>query len=43
MISETIRQLQFADAKIIGFVYNGLNVNKKYYKKGSYYKSGYYK
>lgn len=43
MISETIRQMQFADAKIIGFVYYGLNVSKKYYKKGRYYKKGYYK
>lgn len=43
MINETIRQMQFADAKIIGFAYNGLNVSKKYYKKGSYYKSEYYK
>ena len=43
MINETIRQMRFADAKIIGFVYNGLNVSKKYYKKGSYYKSEYYK
>lgn len=43
MINETIRQMQFADAKIIGFAYNGLNVSKKYYKKGSYYKKSYYK
>lgn len=42
-INETIRQLKFADAKIIGFVYNGVNVSKKYYKKKNYYKSGYYK
>lgn len=44
MLNETIRQMNFADAKIIGFVYNGLNVSKKYYKKGNYYyKSHYYK
>lgn len=41
MVNETIRQMQFANAKIIGFVYNGLNVSKKYYKKGNY--SKYYK
>lgn len=43
LVSETIRQMKFADAKIIGFVYNGINVSKKYYKKKNYYKSGYYK
>ena len=39
-IQEAIRQLSFGDAKIIGFVYNGLDVSKKYYKKSNYY---YYK
>ena len=44
MISETIRQMQFADAKIIGFVYNGKDNAKKYYKKSNYYyKNHYYK
>ena len=46
-VNETIRQLKFADAKIIGFIYKGVNVSKKYYKKGKYksgyYSSGYYK
>lgn len=43
LVTETIRQLRFADAKIIGFVYNGVSVSKKYYKRKNYYKSGYYK
>ena len=39
MIDETIRQMRFADAKIIGFVYNGKGgVRKKYYK-NRYYKN----
>ena len=44
MINETIRQMRFADAKIIGFVYNGKNEEKNYYKKGKYskYYSRYY-
>lgn len=42
-IQETIRQMRFADAKIIGFVYNGIDISKKYYRKGRYYKSSYYK
>lgn len=41
-IDETIRQLQFADAKILGFVYNGKSVESKYYKKRGYYSSDYY-
>lgn len=43
-ISETIRHLRFANAKIIGFVYNGKASDRKYYKKKdkSYYKD-YYK
>ena len=36
MIAETIRQIRFADAKLIGFVYNGKSEQKKYYKKGRY-------
>ena len=42
-LNETVRQMRFADAKIIGAVYNGLDVSKKYYKKGRYYKNNYYK
>ena len=41
-INETLRQLDFADAKILGFVYNGKDEHKKYYKKGKYSKY-YYK
>ena len=37
-INETLRQMQFADAKILGFVYNGKEERKKYYKKGKYSK-----
>ena len=37
-INETLRQMQFADAKILGFVYNGKEENKKYYRKGKYSK-----
>ena len=36
MISETVRQMRFADAKIIGFVYNGKGDEKKYYKGKKY-------
>lgn len=48
MIGETVRQMHFADAKIIGFVYNGKGEEKKYYRGRNkyYYKSyskGYYK
>ena len=45
-IKETLRQMQFADAKILGFVYNGKGENKKYYRKGKYrkyYYDNYYK
>jgi len=41
-INETLRQMDFSNAKIIGFVYNGKGEEKKYYKKKGYYK-GYYK
>lgn len=41
-INETIRQLKFSNAKIIGFVYNGKSSEKKYYKGKKYYR-GYYK
>ncbi len=37
-ISETIKQMEFANAKILGFVYNAKNKERKYYKK--YYKKG---
>ena len=46
-INETLRQMNFADAKILGFVYNGKDEQKKYYKNGKYskyyYNSYYYK
>ena len=46
-INETLRQMDFADAKILGFVYNGKDEQKKYYKNGKYskyyYNSYYYK
>lgn len=45
-IKETLRQMQFADAKILGFVYNGKEEHKKYYRKGKYskyYYNNYYK
>ena len=44
MINETIRRMRFADAKVIGFVYNGKGEEKKYYKRGRYgkYYSKYY-
>ena len=41
-INETLRQMDFADAKILGFVYNGKDEQKKYYKNGKYSKY-YYK
>lgn len=42
-VSEALRQMRFADAKIIGFVYNSKNNEKKYYKrKGYYYRYDYY-
>ena len=37
-INETLRQTNFADAKILGFVYNGKDEQKKYYKNGKYSK-----
>ena len=37
-INETLRQMQFADANILGFVYNGKEEHKKYYRKGKYSK-----
>ena len=36
MINETIRRMRFADAKVIGFVYNGKGDEKKYYRKNKY-------
>lgn len=41
-IGEMLRQLQFADAKIIGFVYNGHAESNKYNKKNKYYNNSYY-
>ena len=41
-IDETMRQLRFADAKVLGFVYNGKSVESKYYRKRGYYKENYY-
>lgn len=44
-INETLRQLNFANAKILGFVYNGKKEHKKYYRKGKYsknYSNNYY-
>ena len=41
-LSDTMRQLNLADARILGFVFNGAaGGESKYYKKG-YYKKGYY-
>ena len=41
-ISETLRQMQFAGAKILGFVYNGKDDRKKYYKSTKYNKYYYH-
>lgn len=45
-INETLRQMRFANAKILGFAYNGKTEQKKYYKRGKnskYYNYYYYK
>ncbi len=44
-INDVIRIMKFADAKILGFIYNGKSVGGGYYKKSGkyYYKHGYYK
>ena len=42
-ITEALRQMQLADAKIIGFVYNGKSNDKKYYRRKNYYKKNYYR
>ena len=42
MIGEAVRQMRFADGKIIGFVYNGKGEEKKYYNHGCYGKYKYY-
>lgn len=44
-LSETMRQLKYANAKVLGFVFNSVDdstlpYNKKYYRKG-YYKGKY--
>ena len=36
-LSEALRQMRFADAHIIGVVYNGKSNEKKYYKRKGYY------
>ena len=42
-VNEALRQMKFADTKIIGFVYNGKSNDKKYYnRKGYYYRYDYY-
>ncbi len=38
-VEDTLHQLEFANAKIIGFVYNGKAFENRYYKKG---RKGYY-
>lgn len=43
MVEETIRQMRFADAKVIGFAFNGKGAAKKSYYKKYYKKNGYYK
>ncbi len=40
MIAETVRQMHFADGKILGFVYNGKSNDRKYYKSRKYGKYG---
>ena len=40
-LSETMRQLKYANAKVLGFVFNSVDdstlpYNKKYYRKGYY-------
>ncbi|MEE0873339.1 MAG: CpsD/CapB family tyrosine-protein kinase [Ruminococcus sp.] len=46
-INEMLRQLDFAGAKALGFVYNGVDEHRKYYKRSKYskyyYNSYYYK
>lgn len=44
-VEDTLHQLEFSNAKIIGFVYNGKTFENRYYKKGrkSYYYYDYYK
>lgn len=48
-LREAVRQLNYTDGKILGFVYNGADsgqsgYSKRYYKKyKKYYKAGYYK
>lgn len=39
MVTETMRQMRFANAKVIGAVYNGKGEGRKYYKKSKYYKN----
>ncbi len=41
-VKDVIRTMRFADAKILGFVFNGKTVANHYYKKGSRYHNKYY-
>ncbi len=41
-INEMLRQLDFAGAKALGFVYNGVDEHRKYYKRGKYSKYYHY-
>lgn len=41
-ISETLNHLSFAGAHVLGFVYNGKDEHKKYYRRGKYSKYYYY-
>ena len=41
-ISETLNHLSFAGAHVLGFVYNGKDEHKKYYRSGKYSKYYYY-
>jgi capsular exopolysaccharide synthesis family protein len=43
-LAETMRQLNLAEARVLGFVFNGsAEDGSKYYKKKDYYSSSYYK
>ena len=46
VLGETMRQLKYVNAKVLGFVFNGVkesagNYYKKYYRKGYGYEYGY--
>jgi capsular exopolysaccharide synthesis family protein len=42
-LAETMRQLNMANARVLGFVFNGAASDGGGYYKGKYYKKGYYK